>query len=83
MMAKLNLDQVYRDKDMKILINCFLVLLVFILFENKSYSLTDYQIKELCKKERRKLNCIRNYQIKRLEFLKGNRIEIPVIPFRK
>ena len=58
---------------------------MFILFiyENKSFALTDYQIREICKKQRRKLTCIKNMQNKRFELLKGNRIKIPVIPFKR
>ena len=67
---------------MKIFLNLFLFLFVLVIFENKSYSLTDYKIKEICKKKARKLNCIKSLQDKRTNLQKGNLIEIPVIPFK-
>ena len=49
---------------------------------NKSFSITDYQIKKICKKERRELTCIKNLREKRFNLQKGNYIEIPVIPYK-
>ena len=51
-------------------------------FGDKSFSITDYQIKKICKKERKKLTCIKNLQEKRYYLQKGNLIEIPVIPYK-
>ena len=51
-------------------------------FSDESFALTDYQIKKICKKERRELTCIRNLQDKRLNLQKGNKIEIPIKPFK-
>ena len=51
-------------------------------FSGESFSLTDYQIKKICKKEKRELNCIRNLQEKRIDLQKGNKIEIPIKPFK-
>ena len=52
------------------------------LLGNKSFSITDYQIKKICKKERRELTCIKNLREKRFNLQKGNYIEIPVIPYK-
>ena len=60
----------------------FFLLSLFIL-EGKSFSLTDYQINQICKKEKRKSVCIKILKGKRTNLQKGNLIEIPVIPYRK
>ena len=63
----------------------YLCLFLFALFtfSGESFSLTDYQIKKICKKEARELTCIRNLQEKRSNLHKGNKIEIPIKPFKK
>ena len=68
---------------MKFLLNSLLYLLVFFSFENVAFSLSDRQIKELCPKKPRRLSCIKNLKLKNLNLIQGNRIEIPVIPFKK
>ncbi len=68
---------------MNLLINFFIFLLTLVIFENKVFSLNDYEIKKICQNKRRKLSCIKNLKSKRLDLLKGNRIEVEVIPFRK
>ena len=67
---------------MKLTLNLSLSLLVFIAFGDKSFSLTNYQIKRICKKEKRVSNCIKNLQEKRSNLEKGNLIEIPVKPYK-
>ena len=67
---------------MKLAFTLSLVLISLFTFSDESFSLTDYQIKKICKKEKRELNCIRNLQEKRSNLQKGNPIEIPVIPFK-
>ena len=52
-------------------------------FVNRSYSLSDYKIKRICKKEKRELACIKYLQEKRSNLRKGNLIEIPVIPYKR
>ena len=68
---------------MKILLNTFILLFTFVIYENKVLALTDYQIREVCQKERKKLACIKNLKYQRYNLIKGNRVEIPVIPFKK
>ena len=68
---------------MKLLLNLFLFLLSLFLMGEKSLSITDFQIKKICKKEKRESTCIKNLQEKRSNLQKGNHIEIPVIPFNK
>ena len=67
---------------MKLFLNLFLFLFSFFLIGEKSFSITDYQIKKICKKEKRKHSCIKNLQEKRSNLQKGNHIEIPVIPYK-
>jgi len=67
---------------MKLALNIFLFLLVFVILGAKSYSLTDYKIKKICKNEKRKSTCIKNLQKKRSHMQKGFLIEIPVIPYK-
>ena len=50
---------------------------------DKAFSLTNYQIKKICKKEKRQSTCIKNLQEKRLDLEKGKLIEIPVIHYKR
>ena len=59
-----------------------LFLFTLLLICEKSFSITDFQIKKICKKEKRELTCIKNLQEKRSNLQKGNHIEIPVIPYK-
>ena len=63
-------------------LNICLFLFALLTFSDESFSLTDYQIKKICKKEKRELNCIRNLQEKRIDLQKGKKIEIPIKPFK-
>ena len=55
---------------------------VELLFVQKSFSLTNYQITQICKKEKRASTCIKNLREKRDNLEKGNLIKIPVIPYK-
>ena len=68
---------------MKLVFNVYLFLLSLIISGDKSFSLTDYQIKKFCKKEKRESKCIKNLQEKRFDLQKGKLIEIPVIPHKR
>ena len=67
---------------MKLLLNLSLFLFALFLLGDKSFSITDYQIKKICKKEKKVYTCIKNLQEKRSNLQKGNHIEIPVIPYK-
>jgi len=67
---------------MKLVLNFSIFLLAFFSFSNKSLSLTDYQIKKICNKEKRKSTCIKHLQERKSNLRKGNFIEIPVIPYK-
>ena len=68
---------------MKLFFKPLLFLIVLFLFEDSAYSLSNYQIKEICQKKSRKYACIKNLKSKKVDLLQGNQIEIPVIPFKK
>ena len=68
---------------MKFALNFFMFLLAFFSFSNESFSLTNYQIKRFCAKEKRVSLCIKNLREKRSDLEKGNLIEIPVKPYQQ
>ena len=68
---------------MKIGLNLSLFLLAFFSFSNESLSLTNYQIKRYCTKEKRVYSCIKDLQEKRSNLQKGKLIEIPVVPYKR
>ena len=68
---------------MKIALNLFLFLYVLVISGDKSFSLTDYQIKKFCKNEKKISTCIRNLRKKRFDLNNGKLIEIPVIPYKR
>ena len=53
------------------------------MFDDKLLSLTNYQIKKICKKERNEITSKKNLQEKKFNLQKGNLIEIPVIPYKR
>ena len=68
---------------MKLTLNLSLFLFALVILSDKSFSLTDYKIKKICKKEKIESTCIKNLREKRSTLQKGNLIEIPVIPYKK
>ena len=68
---------------MKFVLNFSLFLLAFFSFSNESFSLTDFQIKRFCKKEKRVSLCIKNLKEKRSDLQEGKLIEIPVTPYKE
>ena len=68
---------------MNFVLRILFLLLLIPFFNTKSLALSDYQISVICQKKRNKSICIRNLRAKKSDLLKGNRIEIPVIPFKK
>ena len=67
---------------MKLVLNFSIFLLAFFLFGNESFSLTDFQIKRFCKKEKRVSLCIKKLHEKRSDLQEGKLIEIPVTPYK-
>ena len=68
---------------MKLVLNFFIFLLAFFSFSNESFSLSDFQIKRFCAKEKRVSFCIKKLQEKRSDLQKGKLIEIPVKPYKR
>ena len=67
---------------MKLVLNSTILVLFFLTFSNKTYSLTNYQIKRYCRKEESLSKCIKKFEQKRSNLQKGKLIEIPVIPYK-
>ena len=68
---------------MRLALNFFFFILTLVMLADESFSLTNYQIKNICKKEKRQSICIKNLQQKKTNLQKGILIEIPVIPFKE
>ena len=68
---------------MKLALNFSLFLLAFFSISNESLSLTNYQIKKFCAKDKRLSLCIKNLKDKRSDLQKGKLIEIPVTPYKR
>ena len=68
---------------MKLLLNFPIFLLAFFSFNNESFSLSDFQIKKFCAKDKKVSLCIKNLQEKRSDLQKGKLIEIPVKPYKR
>ena len=71
----------YPKKLMKLTLNLSFSLFALFMVSGKSFSLTDYKIKKICKKEKREITCIKDLKEKRFNLQKGKKIEIPVIPY--
>ena len=72
-----------RIKTMNLALNLSLTLLVFFTFIDKSLSITNYQINQICRKEKSESICINNLLEKKSKLQKGNPIEIPVKPYKR
>ena len=68
---------------MKLALNLSLFLFTLFTFGDESLSLTDYQIRNFCKNEKRESTCRKKLKEKRSNLLEGNIIEIPVIPYKR
>ena len=68
---------------MKLVLNFSMFLLAFFSFSKESFSLTDFQIKRFCAKEKRVSFCIRNLKEKRSDLQEGKLIKIPVKPYKR
>ena len=69
--------------QMKLVLNFSIFLLGFLSFSNESFSITDYQIKRFCAKNKRVSLCIKNLKEKRSDLQKGKLIEIPITPYKR
>ena len=67
---------------MKLIFKLSLFLFSLLFLEDKSLSLTNYQIKKFCRNEKKESTCIKNLKKKRSDLNNGYFIEIPVIPLK-
>jgi len=68
---------------MKLILNISMFLLAFFSYSNETFSLTDYQIKRFCSKQKRVSSCIKSLREKRSDLQKGKFIEIPIKPYKR
>ena len=68
---------------MKLVLNFSIFLLAFFSLSNESFSLSDFEIKRFCAKEKKVSLFIKNLQEKRTDLQKGKLIEIPVKPYKR
>ena len=68
---------------MKFLISALLFLVISLTYKNNAVPISDYQIRLICRKEKRRSKCIEELKIKRLNLIQGKQIEIPVVPFKE
>ena len=68
---------------MKSIFNLSLFLFTLFIFSDESLSLTNYQIKKFCRKEKKVDSCIENLQKRRSDLQKGKFIEIPVLKYKQ
>ena len=68
---------------MKLALNFTMLLLAFFSFSKESFSLTNYQIKRFCEKEKKVSLCIKDLKEKRSDLQEGKLIEIPVSPYKR
>ena len=68
---------------MKSALNLSLFIFALVISGDKAFSLNDYQIKRICKRERKELTCIKSLQKKKFDLQKGKFIEIPVKPYKR
>ena len=68
---------------MKFFLNSLLFLVISLLYENNAFPISDYRIKNICRREIRRSKCVEALKFKRLQLNQGKQIEIPVIPFEK
>ena len=61
----------------------FYLIFLFSFLNNSAYSLSDNQIEEICQKKPKRSICKKYFKSRKFNLLQGNRIEIPVIPFKE
>ena len=64
-------------------ITLLFILSSLLLSDSELFSMTNYEIKEYCKKSKSFRDCFKHMIMKRKNLEEGKAIEIPVIPFKK
>ena len=75
--------KIQARETMKLVLNLSMFLLAFFSLTNESFSLSNYQIKKYCAKEKKVSACIAELKEKRFDLQKGKLIEIPVAPYKR
>ena len=65
------------------LLKIIIILFLSIAFSEKVKAMTNNEIIQLCKADRREQECIRKQKIRRYNLERGKPIDIPVIPYKK
>ena len=60
----------------------FYLLIIFSFVNNRAYSLSENQREQICQNKPKRSICKKYLKFRKFNLLKGNRIEIPVIPFK-
>ena len=68
---------------MRLFLRVSLFFFVLVISEVELFALTDYEIKKICKREKKWSSCVKNLQEKRFYLQNGSQIEIPVIPHKR
>ena len=68
---------------MRFLLKSLIFLLISLFYGNTVHGLSNYQIRAICQKKQKKSACVKSLKLKKLNLLEGNKIEIPVVPFKK
>ena len=76
-------NQNFLQISMRLSLNFFLFILVWLSLGRESFALTDYKIKKICRREKRESVCIKKLKEKRSNLQKGNMIPIQVIPYKR
>ena len=67
---------------MKLFLRVFSLILLSLIFSLETYSISNYQIFKICKRERKAKACIKKLKLKRELIYEGKPIEIPVFPYK-
>ena len=67
---------------MKLFFKVFTLMLMSLLLQLETYTISNSQIFKICTKERRKKACIKRLKSNRELIFKGKPIEIPVYPYK-
>ena len=67
---------------MKLFVKVFSLFLLSLIFSLETYSISNYQIFKICKRERKEKACIKKLKLKRELIYEGKPIEIPVYPYK-
>ena len=58
------------------------LILSLLIPEGKAFEEYDKQIKEICKRNKDKSDCLRDMENKKLDLLQGKSIKVPVYPYK-